>query len=157
MPTSLEKNEEFFKEQIERLQKALKGSYTKEQVNLLFNQIKRFKVHHLQETIEHLITMKTFLPPIGDVIAGCRTESYGDEREEDKDDAQFAKDLFEGKVHLHGKIAKDAMELISESFSGKITKHQLHQRMFKMDELYPGRGWRTEANKMMKKEEEKGE
>ncbi len=108
MLTSLESNEKNFKEQIERLQKGLKGSYTKEQINILFDQVKRFKVDHLTKTVEHLLITKTFLPPANDIIAGCRVEAYGDEIKEDHEDKQFSKDFLGGKTKPKGEMGRES-------------------------------------------------
>ena len=160
MQTSLESNKEEFKTQITRLQKALKGSYTVEQVDLLFNSVKRYKVSHLIKTVDHLIMMKTFLCPINDIISGCRVEAYGDEQKEDKEEKQFAREFFGGQHEPKGQMAKEAMKLIlsvltvdHEGFFLKpkkeMSKIQLYQKMIEMDKLYPGIGWEREANKMM--------
>ena len=143
---TLGNNNSFFIEQIGRLQAALRGGpYTQEQIDILFNRTKRFKTNHLQKTVDHLITTKNLLPPIGDIITGCRVEAYGDEQKEDQEEKKFAKDFFEGKIPPHGEIMKDSMGLILDSLNGKITKHQLSQKMLTMEELYPGRGWKHEA------------
>ncbi len=160
MPTYLEKNEPIFKEQIERLQKGLKGSYTKEQINILFTNIKRFKVDHLTRTVEHLLITKTFLPPVNDIMAGCRVEAYGDELKDQEEEKSDAKRFFNGELY-HRKMAKESMDLITdvltinkEGFFLKpkavMTKNQLYQKMLILEERYPGRGWKTEANKMVK-------
>ena len=149
MPTSIETNKPFFEEQMKRLQSGLKGSYTKEQINIIFNQTKKFKTNHLVKTVEHLLIAKTFLPPANDIIAGCRVEAYGDEQKENQEEKQFADELFEGEVQPHGKMAKDAMQLVVDVLNKKITKHQLYQKMLTMDGVYPGEDWKKEANKMM--------
>ncbi|HAX99321.1 MAG TPA: hypothetical protein DCY12_10660 [Candidatus Atribacteria bacterium] len=160
MQTSLESNRPIFKEQIERLQKGLKGTYTREQVEILFDNIKRFKVDQLTRTVEHLLITKTFLPPANDVIAGCRVEAYGDEQKEDREEKRFAKDFFEGKAPVHGQMAKEAMRLIldvltvdKEGFflkpKPKMTVPELYQEMLKMDDRWPGLDWRQQADLMM--------
>lgn len=152
MTTSLETNKVFFVEQIGRVQKALRGGpYTQEQIDLLFNQVKRFKTHHLQKTIDHLITTKNLLPPIADVIAGCRVEAYGDEQKEDHEEKQFAKDFFDGKIQPPGQMGKESMKLILDKLNGKITKLELYQKMLEMENRYPGLGWKREANLMTTK------
>lgn len=154
MPTSIGTNKKEFEEQIEKLQKGLKGTYTKEQIGILFNQTKRFKIVHLTKTVEHLLITKTFLPPANDIISGCRVEAYSDEQEEDREEAQFARDLFDGKIQPHGEIAKDSMELILGSLKGKTTKNQLYKKMLDMEGIYPGMGWRAEAQKLKQEERE---
>jgi hypothetical protein len=157
---TLEKNNDFFIQQIDRIQKALRGNYSKEQIEILFNKTKRFKPKHLESTIEHLILSKTFLPPIGDIEVGCRVEAYGDEQKEDQEEKKFAKDFFEGKAPVHGKMGKEAMILILDVLTVekegfflkqklKMTVPELYQEMLKMDERWPGLGWEQQAELMM--------
>ncbi|MBU0959460.1 MAG: hypothetical protein KKB31_05945 [Nanoarchaeota archaeon] len=167
MPESLVKNEKVFVQEIERIQKALKGTYTKEQIALLSKKIGRYKTKHLQQTVEHLIMTKTFLPPIGDIEAGCRVESYGDELKEDREEKEFARNFFDGKTQPKGQMAREAMKLIlgiltidHEGFFNKpkkeMTKDQLYNEMLEIDNVYPGIGWKKEAELMVKQPNRRG-
>lgn len=157
---TLKGNMATFKSEIERLQRGLKGSYTKEQIDLLFEQTKKFKTSHLKAAVDHIVAMKMVLPPPNDVVVGCRTEYYGDELREDQEEKKFARNFFDGKVTQKGNMAKKAMGLIlsiltedKEGFFLKpkreMTVPELYQEMLKLDDDYPGVGWGQEAYRVM--------
>lgn len=140
MKEFLENNKELFIQEVEKLQRGLRGNYSKEQIELIFKKIKAYKVNHLKKTVEHLLSVKTFLPPIGEIEVGCRAESYSDKMEEDKEDRMFAKNFFEGKSK-GGEMVKLSIKLITDVLSGVISKHQLYGKMQDMETIYPNIGW----------------
>lgn len=154
MKTSLRMNKEFFIEQIERLQKGLNGNYTQEQISLLFSQVKKYKTKHLQSAVDHLLLMEVRLQAINKVVAGCRTEAYGEELEENKQDQRFAKDFLGGKKPNTNEMEREASQLVREAYLKNepgTTKQELYHKMLAMDKKYPGVGWKENADIMIGK------
>lgn len=154
----LKDNYDLFTQQIDRLEKGLKGQYTQGQLEVLYNQIKHFKTSYLVDAVTHCLSTKMFLPPVNDVVICCRIESYGDHENEKEEEKKFARKFFDGEEKFEG-MAKESARLIRdvlttnrEDFflkeSRPFDKSQLHEKMVEMEKRFPGVGWRREADKL---------
>lgn len=149
-----------FQEQTERLQKAFKDSYSKEQLSALYGEVKGNDPDCLVRATKYLINSQMRLPPNLFIINAVQNESLINwEKEKEKEDRK-AQEFFAGEIPYKGEMAKEALQLCfnvltvdQEGFflkpKRKMTKKQLYENMLEMEKKYPGIGWEEEAFKMV--------
>ena len=140
-----------YKSQTDQLQKAFKQNYTEEQLKRLFTTLQGKEESQLRKAVDWLILNKTRLPFPGEVINSVNEEASKDWREKKAKEHGQAQDFFAGKT-AKTQLAKDSLSLIRRKLGmekPELSLDGLYQEMLKMEDKYPGIGWKTEAEKMI--------
>ena len=142
--------QKIYQSNIDQLQRAFKGQYTEEQIKRLFTSLQGKSATSFKKAVDWLILNKTRLPFPGEVIMAVDNEQSQEWREKKFKEQTEAKDFFEGKTY-RGNMHKEALKIIAKALDKDhpITLTELYNKMIEMEAVYPGIGWRREADGMM--------
>jgi len=139
-----------YQTQINALQNAFKQKYTDEQTKRLFSSLQGKSENNLKKAIDWLILNKTRLPFPGEVIMAVDNEQSQEWREKKYKEQTEAKEFFEGKTYK-GQMVKETLKIIAEALDrdNPVSLVEHYKKMIEMESIYPGIGWRKEADGMM--------
>ena len=128
-----------YQNQIDSLQKAFNQKYTEEQLKRLFLSLQGKEERHLKKAVDWLVLNKTRLPFPGEVIMAVSEETSRDWQNKKIEERKQAGEFFTRPKKTP--MATEALVLIKNILSKKISKTEAYIEIDKLDIKYPRINW----------------